>query len=203
MQFVSQIGSWRGFAWLICLTTFFCRPALATTVKAYAMEDLVSESDSVVIGRAVKIEHHKDERGKIVRSVNFKVDQYITGKGSSEIVLRLAGGTIGNVRTRVFGELDLTVNETVLLFVARLLNPRQDIYYPVGMGQGRFLLMADAQTGKRFVTQTVGAGLNLVDEIQDDPMGIGRNGVCIFVSLERFVERIHTIRGTTKAKAGE
>ncbi|MCP4198807.1 MAG: hypothetical protein GY762_16810 [Proteobacteria bacterium] len=161
------------------------------------MEDLVSESDLVVIGSAVKIEHRKNTRGKIVRSVGFKVDEYVVGKGPAQIVLRLAGGTIGNVRSRVFGEVDLNVNEDVLLFIKKTLSAGEPGYYIVGMGQGCFNVAANVQTGERFVSQVL-EGVNLVDEVEDDPMGIGRSGVCVFVSLKRFVSRIRKILGITE-----
>jgi hypothetical protein len=172
-------------------------------MKAYSMEQLVSDSDSVVIGRAVKVEHKKNRRGKIVRSVDFKVDEYIVGAGPPRIVVQLSGGTIGNVRTRVFGEIDLTVNQLVLLFVRQSLNTPKPVYYIVGMGQGRFDVVTDPRTVDRFVSQIIGEGINLVDEIDDDPMGIGRSGVCIFVSLERFVLRIRKILGIREVPADD
>jgi hypothetical protein len=103
----------------------------------------------------------------------------------------------------VFGEIDLTVNQRVLLFVRKSLNTPKPVYYVVGMGQGRFDVVTDPHTLDRFVSQIVGVGVNLVDEIEGDPMGIGRSGVCIFVSLARFAERIRKIQGVTEAPAGE
>jgi hypothetical protein len=172
-------------------------------MQAYSMEDLVAESDLVIIGSAIRIAHQKNTRGKIVRAVTFKVDQYLVGSGPSQIVLELAGGQIGTVRSRVFGEIDLPTNELVLLFVRQSVQPEAHIFYGVGMGQGRFRVVQDRQTGKRFVTQVLGEGLNLVAEIDDDPMGIGRSGVCIFVSLERFVSRIRKILGIREVPAGD
>jgi hypothetical protein len=189
----------------VCLASFatIAVPARATTMRAYSMEELVAESDLVVIGTAIHIAHHKNTRGKIVRSVDFSVSQYIVGKGPSQIVLELAGGRIGNVRTVVFGESDLVLNERVLLFIRRSLKPEERIYYPVGMGQGRFHVVTEEHTGEGFVTQVVDGRPRLVDEIDDDPMGIGRSGVCIFVSLERFVARIRKILGITESPAVE
>jgi hypothetical protein len=194
-----QVGLWGVLSLLIVTFTFCCGQAHATTMRAYAMEDLVSESDLVVIGRAVRIEHIKNSRGKIVRQVVFKVEEYVVGRGSSNIVLQLLGGTIGTVRSRVSGEIELDVGEPVLLFVRKSPNVDLKIYYAVGMGQGCFRIVKDEKTGRRFVTQELDGGLHLVDEVVDDPMGIGRSGVCLFVSLERFVSRIRKIQGITKA----
>lgn len=199
---IRQRVAWGVAPVIVVFIGILCLRVGATTMKAYSMEDLVAESDVVVIGRATKIEHHKNERGKLVRSVTFNVDEYVVGRGPSRIVLQLAGGTIGNIRTRVFGEVNLKVHEDVLLFVKEAQSTREPAYSIVGMRQGRFVILKDEQTGMRFISQMV-VGLNLVDEVGDDPMGIGRGNVCIFVSLDRFMVRIRQIQGVTEAAAGE
>lgn len=181
----------------------YCVPGYTTTMKAYAMEELVAESDLVVLGRAVEIKHRRNARGKIGRKVALKVDRYLVGSGPSRIHLHLSGGTIGNIRTRVVGEVTLAAHEPVLLFLRRSSEMDEPVYYIVGMTLGCFRVLTDGRTGMRFITQVIGGGLHLVDEVQDDSMGIGRSGVCIFVELERFVSRIRTLTGTREAAAGE
>ncbi len=200
---IQQIGLWGVSFSLIAAVTFCCGQANASAMRAYAMEDLVFESELVVIGSAVQIESRKNARGKIVRQVSFRVEEYVIGKGPSTIVLQLLGGTIGSVRSHVIGALDLALNDTVLLFVKGSPDPKQNIHYVVGMSQGCFRMVKDAQTGKRLVTQVLDGRLHLVDEVGGDPMGIGRSGICICVSLERFVSRIRKLKGITEAQSGE
>ena len=171
--------------------------ANSTTIPAYSMEDLVRAADLVVMGHASKIEHQRDKRGKTVRKVTFEVDQYVVGSGKSAIEIKLFGGTLDGVVSKVSGEADLPLNRPTLLFV-RASQTDESVYHIVGMAQGHFRIILDPKTQSRFVTRSLTKDLHLINEIKNDKMGLGSTRTSSFIPFEQFISEIRRLQDTQR-----
>ena len=175
---------------------------MAASLVALSLEGLVSYSDIAVIGKPESIKTHRDRRGKIVRSVTFEVDEYVTGHGENTITIRLQGGTMGDVAQYVPGEVKLTMGETFLLFLESVNGEGAGVFLVSGMAQGRFNVVTYEKNGERFVTRTQG-DLNLIGQPHDnDYYGLAKPQTSTFVPLGEFVKAIQDIaRRVPKVKA--
>jgi len=102
------------------------------------LKTLTRESDLIVIGKAVKIDSQREEKGQIVTYVSVKVDEYVKGKlEQGEIIILVPGGRVGELSMWVSEAAKFTLNETSLLFLVHL---RDDLYQVVGGLQGKLTL---------------------------------------------------------------
>ncbi len=170
---------------------FFWRDAGATTVMALSLEGLTLGADAVVMGTATDVRTHRDSSGRIVRSVSYRVDEYVVGGGPNQVFIRLQGGVLDGVGRRVPGEIELPAGEPTLLFLEQV--PSEDeTFFVAGVAQGRFDVMRDEQTGERFVARTLGS-INLVGDVDSDSLLVARPHTSTFVSLETFRAAIFRI----------
>lgn len=163
--------------------------AHTSTVRALSLEGLVSHADIVVYGSARSVETHRGEHGRIVRSFEVEVRDYLVGSGPSQIQVRLAGGSLNGRGRLVPGEAELLLNEGAVLFLERVAGTSEPLFYVVGMAQGRFEVVGDPAAGSARVTRTLG-DLNLVGDVDDRVMGLGRANTSTFIPYEDFVAEI-------------
>ncbi|MCP4674738.1 MAG: hypothetical protein GY854_04330 [Deltaproteobacteria bacterium] len=166
--------------------------ARASTFVALSLEGLVTNADTVVIGEAVDVRTHRDARGAIVRSVTFRVDEYVVGGGLDKLTIRLLGGVLDGMARKVPGEISLPIGASTMLFLGKSPDETSDSYLVVGMPQGRFNIIRDNTTGERFATRTLG-NLNLVGDPGDDPFGLAKPHTSNFILLADFIAVIREI----------
>jgi len=176
----------------VAVALFGASTAEASTVRALSLEGLVVHSHIVVFGEAYKMDTHRDEHGYIVRSFNVRVRDYLVGSGQREITVRLAGGSLDGRGRLVPGEAELSLNEGVILFLERVTAKPMPFYVVAGMAQGRFAVNGDPTAGGASVTRELG-DLNLVGDVDDRVMGLGRANTSTFIPYEEFVEAIRRL----------
>lgn len=141
---------------LVVLT--LCPVALASTVMALDLGELLRASDEVFVGEAIDAEVHRDALGRIVTDVSVRIAESIAGERGvgEEVVLRCLGGSLDGLGMQVPGEARLAVGETALVFARR---SDGGWLRAVGMSQG-VLPMEPGDEG--WMVEPGGAGLSLV-----------------------------------------
>jgi hypothetical protein len=99
---------------------FVTTPATAAVVVPLSREALVAESDLVV--RATVLGRKSGwnaERTQIQTWTTLRVDEYLKGQGSREIVLRQLGGEVDGLVTEISGDGHVLPGEQAVLFLRR------------------------------------------------------------------------------------
>lgn len=110
--------------------------AQASIVQALDLEDLVDESDGILLGRVVLSESFVYPNGMLGTSHRIQVERDLQGgmSGEREVLVETLGGRIGRIGMRVEGEPSFVMGERVILFVRK--GEGYAAFRPVGMGQG-------------------------------------------------------------------
>ena len=117
-------------------------------------DELAKTSKDVVVANCIKSEVKQDENtGFIFTYTTFKVTESLKGEYGDEIVLRIIGGTMGDITVKASGTPAFEPNEDVILF----LGPKNTMGYPVlqSVQNGVYRIGTD-QSGKKIVTTPVG-----------------------------------------------
>ncbi len=138
-------------AWLLVLTVLFLfsKQADATTLAKLHLYELLDKSTGVARLRCLGSESYWD-KGEIWTNTRFEVVTPITGHLPGVVVVRMIGGRLGHLNSRVDGAPAFQPGEEVYLF---LWGPASENLGIVGWGQGTFRIRRDAQTGMETVTQ--------------------------------------------------
>ncbi|MBI2378053.1 MAG: hypothetical protein HYV07_28890 [Deltaproteobacteria bacterium] len=135
---------------LLPLALLVVRPAEATVVKALSLEEKTQASSLVVYGRVADVVSAWEKPGaKIKTLVTFEVAETLKGKAKKgdKVVVRRAGGRIGDKEHRVEGVSRFEPGELAVLF----LEPLAGEYVEVGVGIGKYDVRAkDGETYVRF-----------------------------------------------------
>lgn len=128
-------------------------PAQASVVEAMNLEELVADSDRVVIGRVVFAESFLRRNGTIVTVYRFQVERELldgvpTAVEEPEIQVGVLGGRVGDVGMRVEGEPRFSEGERALLFIR---DGGNLMFRPVGMAQG--VMRIRFRQGREMVSQ--------------------------------------------------
>ncbi len=120
---------------LLLLVMAWALPARAVMIK-YDLEQLSVGSEKVVIGEVVDMESRYLVPGQAIYTfVTIRVDEVIKGKSvSDELVIRVDGGTVGDVEMTVTHAPSFQVGEEVLVFVTKQIDG-QDIVYNAENGK--------------------------------------------------------------------
>lgn len=151
----SVLGMTRLLVWLTILPL-----SQASTVKNYKLEDLVSHSSHIIVGRCVSTNSSWNAKGTLILTYSrFTVDQSLKGNATSQITVVTVGGRVGDHTQAVSGMPHFSPGQEALLF----LEPgRAGNHQVVGMIQGHFAIVKNSQTGEREAVRSL-AGLNLMD----------------------------------------
>lgn len=127
---------------------------LATTVIPPSFDQLVNESDYIVraVVKSVTSEYRTTDAGgkKIVTMVALDVKEVIAGTPPQDVVLEFLGGRVGNERMMVEGSPQFKVGDEDILFVR---GNGHTIVPLVAMMHGRYPVMRDAGTGRRYMAK--------------------------------------------------
>ncbi|MBX3250014.1 MAG: hypothetical protein KF901_22745 [Myxococcales bacterium] len=143
---------------LVLGVAFAAAPASATLSRAMDLPELVAESDTIALVRAVAQAPRRDARGRIVTDITLEVLDSLKGAarpGESLTLVRL-GGSLGEVGMHIEGEPSFVEGSRYVVF----LRPWDGAFRPVGMSQG---VMPVAEGERGVEVQPGGGGLSLVD----------------------------------------
>lgn len=147
MSFVER----RRFLWIL----FFVGIALAavvanaTTLAPLSFATLAQQSSVVALLRCLD-SVSAWERGEIWTTTRFEVIERHKGAIEAIISVRMLGGQVGNVYSRVDGVPVFRAGEEVYLF---LWSRAGEPYRVLGWSQGTFRIVHDAESGAKKITQ--------------------------------------------------
>lgn len=149
---------------LVLATILFLAVSVQPTTLIYkSVDDLVKESDGIVMGTVKKIEAHMNQEGEINTYVTFGNLKLLKGSyQGKEFTLRMEGGLVEKaikgkkekerIGLLVHGSPTFQTNERVVLFVQ---GNGRNIVPLVGWGQGLFRIK-ETKTGKKIITDDLG-----------------------------------------------
>ncbi|MPZ78109.1 MAG: matrixin family metalloprotease [Deltaproteobacteria bacterium] len=124
------------------------KSAMATIVVPTADHHLVRQAAAIVQGQVTRIESHWDAGKKqIYTHITVQVEEVLKGElAQTELTIKQAGGTVGGLHSWVHGSPEFVVGERVLLFLTANSDGTPRV---LGLYQGKFSVILDAQTGEQ------------------------------------------------------
>jgi hypothetical protein len=152
---LSRLFSGRLFGCMIWALLFLTGSRLsATTVIPPDFDQLVNDSDYIVraVVKSVDSEYQTTTSGgkKIVTKVALDVKEVIAGTPPANVVLEILGGRVGDERMVVEGAPTFKVGDEDILFVR---GNGHTIVPLVAMMHGRYPILREAATGRRYVAR--------------------------------------------------
>jgi hypothetical protein len=116
-------------------------------------DQLAGFSAAIVTGRVTNLATGRDiTTGAIHTYVTVAVDSVLKGDISERvIILKQAGGRLGNEQFAVFGQAEFAAGEDVMLFLE--VRPRDKTLYTAALWQGKWNIERDSTSGERIVTR--------------------------------------------------
>ncbi len=126
--------------------------ATASSGPRWSPEQLTDFSAAIVTGRVAALATATDATGGIYTYVTIDVTEVLKGSiPGAQVVLKQAGGVIGDLGLAVSGQAAFSVGEDVLVFAE--VRPRDSTLYTTALWQGKWVLEFDAATGARVAVQ--------------------------------------------------
>jgi hypothetical protein len=159
-------------------------PLRATTVVEKDLDALCAEADRVFIGTVSSIRARWADQagGRIETLVTFTNIEPLFGVDQTEVVLRFAGGQVGDVVERVGGMPEFRVGERAVIFAldGRFASPL------VGFHQGRFPIQGDGAAAS-----VLSSSYRLVGAVADGARAVGeRPRTQVSVPLDDFLSEV-------------
>ena len=141
----------RRFLWILFLggLVLIALAASATTLSRLKLEDLAQESTAVARLRCLGTTS-RWERGEIWTETRFEVLQREKGALPGIVTVRLLGGSVGHLHSRVEEVPAFHTGEEVYLFPW---GHEGEPYQVLGWSQGTFRIARNPQSGLEIVTQ--------------------------------------------------
>jgi len=130
----------------------------ATTLQRMSLDELVAASGAVVRARAVS-SVSRWENGHIWTFTTFEVLETMKGGTPSRVEVRLIGGRVGSLTSKVDGVPRFAAGDEAFLFLATTPSGHWTV---TGWALGTFRIARDSSSGKESVTQDA-AGTTLFD----------------------------------------
>ena len=119
----------------------------ATLLVYLSDEELTTRADAIVQAEVLDVESYRDSQvHRVFTRVTLGVEQYLKGHGPDEVVVRIAGGALGDLEYRVLGAPRFEPGEEVVVF----LEARPDAAGVIGMTQGKLRVVTD-EAGEKWV----------------------------------------------------
>ncbi len=147
MSFVQR----RRFLWVLFLTglALLAVAANATTLSRLRFEELVNQATAVARLRCVGVES-RWENGEIWTETRFEIVELNKGQLAGVVSVRMLGGSVGNLHSRIDGVPEFRPHEEAYVF---LWGREGEPLRVLGWTQGTFRITRDARTGAELVTQ--------------------------------------------------
>lgn len=169
----------------------------ATTVIPPDFNQLVNESDYIIraVVKSVTSEYRTNTSGrKIFTKVALDVQEVIAGTPPSEVVLEILGGKVGDEQMVLEGAPRFKVGDEDILFVRGNGNT---IVPLVAMMHGRYPIMRDTATGRKYMARENKVPLSDTSEIAQPIMSESSTGgqapaktASQAMTPEEFIQRI-------------
>jgi hypothetical protein len=143
-------ATWKS---LLTAALILIAPALpAVLMRPLSVEELAQKSDLILQGVVLGKSCHRDPDGRIYTRVELRVAEIWKGAApgltsSNTLAIVHGGGTVGDERVEVSGQVDYQPGEEVVAFL--VLNAR-GVPVTLGLAQGKFRVWEDRQTGEKF-----------------------------------------------------
>jgi hypothetical protein len=137
------------FTILVALIAYL-RDADATIIVPTEDHHLIRQASTIVLGQVTRIESHwYAAKTQIYTHVGVRIEEVLKGElPEVEITVKQLGGTVGGLRSWIFGSPEFVVGERVVLFLTA--NPDGTLRV-LSLYQGKFSVLRDSQTGEHFV----------------------------------------------------
>jgi|SRR5260370_32751670 len=147
MSFVQR----RRFLWILFLTglALLAIAANATTLSRLRFEELVNQATAVARVRCIGVQS-RWENGEIWTETRFQIVELNKGLLPGVVTVRMLGGRIGNLHSRIDGVPAFRPGEEAYVF---LWGRESEPYRVLGWSQGTFRIARDPRTGIESVTQ--------------------------------------------------
>lgn len=132
--------------WLVIGQT----PTYATIIIPSTLQSMTEYVDTIVIGQ-IKHAHSYWEGKKIYTDVVVEVEEFVknsTEETSTEITLKLLGGTVGDLTLTIDMSPEFTIGERVMLFLQK----KERNYIPFDFSYGVFWISFDESQQQDVVT---------------------------------------------------
>lgn len=125
------------------------RKADASSVIYYSLDKLAKEAEVILVGRCTSCQANWNENRTIITTeINFQVSSYLKGFLGAQVTVRQLGGTVGQDSMVVSGMPEFQPSGEVILFLSK---DQTGGYQVIGMSQGKFEVIEDADTGEKLV----------------------------------------------------
>ena len=147
MSFVQR----RRFLWILFLVglALLAIAANATTLSRLRFEELANQATAVARVRCIGAESRWQD-GEIWTETRFEVVELNKGLIPGVIIVRMLGGQIGTLHSRIEGAPTFRAGEEAYVF---LWGHEGEPFRLLGWSQGTFRISRDARTGVECVTQ--------------------------------------------------
>jgi len=152
---MKRLTLWALVALLVAVTV----PASASTFLAMSQEELVAESDAVVIGEVMQVQSYWNEGATaIVTDALVRVSETLAGNADGVVQVRTFGGQVGPVRIEAHGFPVFEQGQRVVLH----LRGDGESTRVVGYQQGHFRVLVRHSDGVQVAVPTVDDGAHVV-----------------------------------------
>lgn len=134
-------------------------PASASTVLELDLDELVSASNQIVVGKVADLDARVEADGRVYSYIRIQVAETLKGEHQREVVIRQIGGRTEELATIVPGMPDFKPDEEVLVFLEHV--TRHRIPVVTGMAQGKFHIAIGPDNRTRYAVPQLG-DMNLV-----------------------------------------
>ncbi len=152
-------GRWAIAAGLLMALGAVSTPARASTVEPMSLSTMADHAGQAIVGEVAEVNSYRADRPRRIESlVVFKNVQYLKGRqrdSTDTFKLVVPGGAIGDEQMRLCCAPAFAVGQKWVL----LLLPEYRTFPVVGLYQGAFRIVADAQGDERVYYEVHGAAL--------------------------------------------
>jgi len=136
----------------VCLIFLKLPVTNAVLMRPLAVGELAHKADLIVQGTVLDKTCLRDAAGRIYTKVNIRVGEVWKGAPPTNalpdvLTIVQGGGTVGDVREEVSGDVQYEPGEEFVAFL--VFNPRGEPV-TIGLAQGKFHVWRDKQTGEKF-----------------------------------------------------
>lgn len=146
---------------LLIVALLAAAPAFASTFVAMSADELVSQTDAVVVGRVIERVSAWTESGRLIYTDNtVAVEEVVLGRAAAFVTVRTFGGQVGDVIVEAHGFPKFEDGERVLLFLTE--DREVGAVRVLGYQQGQFRVVTRLD-GVTLAVPMIDEGARLLD----------------------------------------